>query len=64
MPSKTNKSMTKRFHVTKRGKLLHRQAHQSHFRSKKTSKNIRNLRPKKSLAKSDVKNVLEYLPFN
>ena len=62
--SKTNKSFTKRFRVTKRGKVLHKTPHQSHFRAKRSGKIIMGLRIKKSMAKPDIKNIRNQIPFN
>ncbi|MEK9174355.1 MAG: 50S ribosomal protein L35 [Patescibacteria group bacterium] len=63
MASKTNKSILKRFRVTKRGKVLHRTPNQNHFRSKKSGNRIRGIRKQSSLAKPDVRNILEKIPF-
>jgi len=41
---KTRKSITKRFKVTKTGKVLRRAIGQDHFRAKKTGKQIRRTR--------------------
>ncbi|MEK7500684.1 MAG: bL35 family ribosomal protein [Patescibacteria group bacterium] len=62
--NKTNKSMTKRFRVTKRGKVLHRSPHQNHFRAKKSGNRIRKIRKETSLAKPDIKNILGKMPFS
>jgi len=41
---KTRKSITKRFKLTKTGKVLRRAIGQDHFRAKKTGKQIRRTR--------------------
>lgn len=41
---KTRKSLTKRFRITKNGKVLRRPTGQDHYRSKKTGKQIRQKR--------------------
>ena len=41
---KTRKSLTKRFKITKTGKILRRATGQNHFRAKKTRKKIRESR--------------------
>ncbi len=41
---KTRKSVTKRFKITKTGKIFRRAIGQDHFRAKKTGKQIRNMR--------------------
>ncbi|MBI4120545.1 MAG: 50S ribosomal protein L35 [Parcubacteria group bacterium] len=64
MTSKTNKSMAKRFRVTKRGKVLHRGPHQNHFRAKKSGNRIRKIRKETSMAKPAVRNILNKMPFN
>ncbi|MFY9492981.1 MAG: bL35 family ribosomal protein [Minisyncoccia bacterium] len=63
MSSKTNKSMAKRFRVTKRGKVLHKPPHQNHFRAKKARHIIRSSRKTNQMAKPDIKNILEKMPF-
>ncbi len=49
---KTKKSLTKRFRVTKNGKVLSRIAGQDHFRAKKSGKFKRKRRKTKTLSKS------------
>jgi len=41
---KTRKSITKRFKLTRRGKVLRRAINQNHFRSKKSGKKKRQIR--------------------
>lgn len=41
---KTRKSLTKRFKITKTGKILRRQSGQNHFRAKKSGKRVRKSR--------------------
>ena len=41
---KTRKSITKRFKITKQGKVLRRAIGQDHFHSKKSGKKIRQMR--------------------
>ncbi|MCD6550046.1 50S ribosomal protein L35 [bacterium] len=41
---KTRKSLTKRFKITKTGKILRRPSGQNHFRAKKSGKQIRKTR--------------------
>jgi len=41
---KTRKSLTKRFKITRRGKILRRAVGQDHFRAKKSGKKIRQTR--------------------
>lgn len=61
---KTNKSFTKRFRVTKNGKVMHKTPHQNHFRAKKSGNSIRGVRGTKAMAKPDVKNIREQMPFH
>jgi len=49
---KTRKSLTKRFRITKNGKVLGRIAGQDHFRAKKSGKFKRKGRKTKTLSKS------------
>ena len=63
MSGKTNKSMAKRFRVTKRGKVLHKPPHQNHFRAKKSRNIVRSSRKTNQMAKPDIKNILEKMPF-
>jgi len=62
---KTRKSITKRFKITKSGKVLHRPVGQDHFRAKKSGKKIRQTRGwvelDKSMAKK-IKKMLKYAP--
>ncbi len=64
MATKTNKSFTKRFRVTRRGKVVRKTINQSHYRAKKSSKVIRGLRLEKTVAKADIKNIRMHMPFN
>jgi ribosomal protein L35 len=54
---KTNKSLTKRFKVTKKGKVLARKKGQDHFRAKKTGDYRREKRNKERLAESVARNI-------
>ncbi|MBI2454386.1 MAG: 50S ribosomal protein L35 [Parcubacteria group bacterium] len=55
--------MLKRFRVTKRGKLLHKPPHQNHFRAMKSRNIVRSSRKPNQMAKPDIKNILEKIPF-
>ena len=55
--------MAKRFRMTKNGKLMHRTPNQNHFRAKKSGNRIRGIRKGSVMAKPDVKNILEKMPF-
>lgn len=58
---KTRKSITKRFKITKNGKILRRPTGQNHFRAKKTGKEIRQRRKWVELHKSEVKKIKKLL---
>lgn len=58
---KTKKSYTKRFKLTKTGKVLRRSTGQDHYRSKKTGKQIRQKRNWVELPKPLAKKVKKYL---
>jgi len=60
---KTRKSITKRFKITKSGKLLHRSPGQNHFRAKKDGDKIRDLRNWVELDKKTAKKVKKALKF-
>ena len=49
---KTKKSLTKRFRITKSGKVVRRQAFKGHLKVSKSKKRIRNL--KKSVKLNDI----------
>lgn len=48
---KTRKALTKRFKITKTGKILRRASGQNHYRAKKTGKKIRQRRKYVELSK-------------
>lgn len=52
---KTKKAASKRFRLTKKGKLLHRSHYLRHLRSKKTKKRVRSLK-KMKLVKGEYRN--------
>lgn len=60
---KTRKSITKRFKITKSGKVLHKMPGQNHFRSKKTGKQIRKKRKFVELDKKTAKKIKKALKF-
>lgn len=60
---KTRKAITKRFKITKSGKVLYRPTGQAHFRSKKNGKEIRQLRGWRELDKDTAREVKEKLYF-
>jgi large subunit ribosomal protein L35 len=58
---KTRKSITKRFKLTKTGKILRRAIGQDHLRAKKTGKKIRQMRKMVNLSKSEAKKIKKFL---
>ncbi len=54
-PPKTRKSLSKRFKITKTGKVLRRIAGQNHFRSKKSGKLIRLKRGWRGVSEAEAK---------
>ncbi len=54
---KANKSLTKRFKVTKKGKVIYRPAGQDHFRSKKTGQFKRHKRGEKQLTQTIARQI-------
>jgi len=59
--NKTKKALTKRFKITKNGKLLRRASGQNHYRAKKTGKARREGRKWVPIAKSEIKRIKRYL---
>ena len=59
---KTRKSLTKRFKITKTGKVLRRATGQNHFRAKKSGKQIRQKRKWVQLSDPLAKKVKKLLP--
>lgn len=59
---KTHKTVSKRVHVTKRGKLIKRHAGQDHFNSRDAGKITRKKRRDKSVSNSYVKNLKSLMP--
>ncbi|MBI4153693.1 50S ribosomal protein L35 [Candidatus Woesebacteria bacterium] len=47
--AKTRKSVSRRFRITKRGKVLRRQAFRRHLKASKSKKRLRNLKKVKEL---------------
>ncbi|MBI3335929.1 MAG: 50S ribosomal protein L35 [Candidatus Portnoybacteria bacterium] len=61
---KTNKSMKKRFKITKTGKVLYRPAGISHFQAKKSSKAKRRNKGYMELKGPMARQVKRMLPYN
>ena len=60
MSSKTRKSITKRFKITKNKKLMHRLPHQCHLNAKKTGDERRKKRQSIKLWGSMVKKIIKF----
>jgi len=58
--NKTKKALTKRFKVTKNGKILRRMTGQNHYRSKKTGERKRKGRKWIALSKPEAKKLKKY----
>jgi len=63
MPAKTRKAITKRFKVTKTGKVLRRQSGLNHFRSKKTGQYKRKKRRLVEVSKPESKIIKKLLKY-
>jgi large subunit ribosomal protein L35 len=61
---KTRKSITKRFKITKTGKVLHKSPGQDHFRAKKSGKKVRQTRKWIALDKTAAKQIKKMLKFS
>ncbi len=62
---KTNSSAKKRFKITAKGKVNHKQAGKRHNLTKKSKSQIRNLRASAILSDAHSKTVFKYLmPYN
>jgi large subunit ribosomal protein L35 len=59
--NKTHKALTKRFKITKNGKILRRVTGQNHYRSKKTGEQRRKGRKWVPLAKGEAKRIKKYI---
>jgi len=61
---KTRKSIAKRIKITKKGKVLKKRAGQDHFNARESGKVKRNKRRITKMAKANVKNIREQLPYS
>jgi ribosomal protein L35 len=57
MKQKTRKTVSKRFRVTSKGKLMRRKGGQDHFNSRESGKVTRNKRRDEEMSKSFEKNI-------
>ncbi len=58
---KTRKSITKRFKITKTGKILRRPTGQNHLRAKKSGGKIRQRRKWIKMSKSEARKIKKFL---
>ena len=56
---KTRKALTKRFRVTRKGKVMHNKAGKSHLQSHKSADRKRELRKKTTLSKSMAEKIIK-----
>lgn len=61
---KTKKGASKRFKVTKNGKIKRKKAYRGHILTKKSSKRKRNLRKPEYVSSSEKKTVSRMLPYS
>jgi large subunit ribosomal protein L35 len=58
---KTRKSITKRFKITKTGKVLRRATGLDHYRAKKSGKKVRESRKRLKLSSAEIKRLKKFL---
>ncbi len=63
MKAKTRKSITKRFKITKNGKIFRRASGQGHYNAKKTGKQRRQSRRFVEVDKSEIKKIKQLLKY-
>jgi ribosomal protein L35 len=61
MTTKTKKAITKRFKITKNGKIMRRLTGQNHYRSKKTGERKRKGRKWVELSKGEAKVIKKFI---
>ncbi len=61
MKAKTRKSITKRFKITKNGKVMRRAVGQMHYRAKSTGQKRRELRRLTEMSKEETKKIKKLL---
>lgn len=60
---KTRKSASKRFKITKQGKILRKKTGQDHFNAKETGNKTRKKRNMSAVSKADKRHVKGMLPY-
>lgn len=64
MKMKTVKSLSKRFKITKKGKILIRKGGQDHFNARESGNVTREKRRDITFSKTHARNVKRLLPYN
>ena len=61
---KTNKSISKRIKITKKGKVKIRTGGQDHFNARESGRVRRAKKRDKTLSKKNIKNIRKLIPYN
>lgn len=61
---KTKKSLTKRFKITTKKKVIKRSTGQNHFNARESGKQKRNKKSDRSMSGKDAQNIKKLLPYN
>lgn len=61
---KTHSGASKRFRITKKGKVLNNKAYKSHLLTKKSKSRKRNLRQKGIISKKEEHKIKKMLPYS
>jgi len=61
---KTRKSLTKRFKITKKKKVIKRSTGQNHFNARESGKQKRNKKSDRFMSGADAKTIKKLLPYN
>lgn len=63
MKLKTQKSVSKRYRITKNKKIMHKTSGQGHFNSREGGKVTRSKRKDALAHQSDLKSIKQYIPY-
>jgi len=61
---KTKKSLSKRFKITKKKKVIKRSTGQDHFNARESGKQKRNKKSDSAMSGKDAANIRHLLPYN
>lgn len=61
---KTRKSLSKRFKITKKKKVIKRSTGQDHFNARESGKQKRNKKSDRAMSGKDAANIKKLLPYN